>query len=1090
MFFRKLFILVLLLGILKHGRAQVGDPSSAPDPSKLKQQIPTSPEASALGKFGDIPVGLYTGVPNITAPLYTLKIKDFELPISLTYNSSGIKVEELAPNTGLGWALNAGGTISCSVNGMKDFLPGGFASPVLGDDYLPPYILNPDNLAYDNNQNGGGSVYQFAKRAADGTIDTQPDLFYYSIPGASGKFYIDQQRQIHPIPFSAIKITYNFTAGSFSIIDEGGRIFTFATTDGSSLGNNCGPPIVNGTNYLTKIQLPSGDIINFTYDPVNYSYDVQPTMSRKTLVPGYNGYETFDCNNIANHTINMNGVRLSAITSTAGHNIKFVYKNNRADLPGTQSLDSLVIRNADKTLYQYAFNYGYFGDVGSGPNYCRLKLTSIVNQNGAKYTLSYNETIPVVSRLSFAQDHWGYFNGKTSNNTLLPIEPDYGFFDGANREIDSAYSQMAVLKQITYPTGGYSKFNYEQNDYYFVGDEKVYNNYNYNTFGQNNQNTTTAFTIPVGTTVLKAIASFNDGSGPVSGPGAGNPPVDPPTQITISGDNGFFQSFYNGLTPDGTKGLNLTPGNYTISVNCNAAANGAFCKVSLMTATTQHIEKNKLIGGLRIQSIVDQASVNGNQEVKQYVYRQANYPTRSSGNVNFYPLYTTTSYRYQYGRVQPGGILDEEAVCKLNYETPNYVNYWKQSANSVYPLGSIKGGSVGYTFVTMLNGINGANGKNESTFTFVHNSGGSLTSPLVPFIDNDWQNGLLIKEVQYRNQGGTYQPIVNNQNFYSIQPESVFWNSHYDSATYQSNDYLRGRGVIIEYKRDERLCGALLFPAQFRVNDFRYVSEWVRSDSSKTVNYNYNNGVLIDSVISSKQVVYNNPAHLLPNIITMGTSRRTTVQTKNSYPQDYPIGTSAAIDSLVARHQIAIPLEKQTNNNGTTMTTKLAYKNWTTKITEPEFIQTQFNTSTLENRIQYLAYDDNANVISLTLFNGPLTVYLWGYNRQYPIAEVKNATYQSLIDVLGQTTINQLAGSNPGTDAQVRGLLSPLRTDSRLKNAQVTTYTYDPLVGMTSSTDPKGETTYYEYDSFQRLMNIKDKDGNIVKHMDYHYQGQ
>ena len=56
--------------------------------------------------------------------------------------------------------------------------------------------------------------------------------------------------------------------------------------------------------------------------------------------------------------------------------------------------------------------------------------------------------------------------------------------------------------------------------------------------------------------------------------------------------------------------------------------------------------------------------------------------------------------------------------------------------------------------------------------------------------------------------------------------------------------------------------------------------------------------------------------------------------------------------------------------------------------------------------------------------------------------------------------------------------------------AQMTTYTYDPLVGITSSTDANGQTTYYEYDGLQRLMNIKDQYGNIVKHMDYHYQGQ
>jgi len=56
--------------------------------------------------------------------------------------------------------------------------------------------------------------------------------------------------------------------------------------------------------------------------------------------------------------------------------------------------------------------------------------------------------------------------------------------------------------------------------------------------------------------------------------------------------------------------------------------------------------------------------------------------------------------------------------------------------------------------------------------------------------------------------------------------------------------------------------------------------------------------------------------------------------------------------------------------------------------------------------------------------------------------------------------------------------------------AQMTTYTYDPMMGMTSSTDAKNKITYYEYDPFQRLMNIKDQNGNIVKHTDYHYQGQ
>jgi YD repeat-containing protein len=57
-------------------------------------------------------------------------------------------------------------------------------------------------------------------------------------------------------------------------------------------------------------------------------------------------------------------------------------------------------------------------------------------------------------------------------------------------------------------------------------------------------------------------------------------------------------------------------------------------------------------------------------------------------------------------------------------------------------------------------------------------------------------------------------------------------------------------------------------------------------------------------------------------------------------------------------------------------------------------------------------------------------------------------------------------------------------------DAQMTTYTYDPVVGITSTTDAKNMTTYYEYDSFQRLMHIRDKDRNIIKSFCYNYAGQ
>jgi uncharacterized protein YjhX (UPF0386 family) len=55
--------------------------------------------------------------------------------------------------------------------------------------------------------------------------------------------------------------------------------------------------------------------------------------------------------------------------------------------------------------------------------------------------------------------------------------------------------------------------------------------------------------------------------------------------------------------------------------------------------------------------------------------------------------------------------------------------------------------------------------------------------------------------------------------------------------------------------------------------------------------------------------------------------------------------------------------------------------------------------------------------------------------------------------------------------------------------AQMTTYTYDPLIGITSQCDLNNRITYYVYDG-TRLTYIRDQDKNIVKKYCYKYNGQ
>lgn len=61
-----------------------------------------------------------TGTLGVNIPIYTLTEGNLSVPISLSYDGSGVLVESQASNVGLNWQLNAGGFISREVRGIPD----------------------------------------------------------------------------------------------------------------------------------------------------------------------------------------------------------------------------------------------------------------------------------------------------------------------------------------------------------------------------------------------------------------------------------------------------------------------------------------------------------------------------------------------------------------------------------------------------------------------------------------------------------------------------------------------------------------------------------------------------------------------------------------------------------------------------------------------------------------------------------------------------------------------------------------------------------------------------------------------------------
>ena len=101
-------------------------------PTELKQVGP-SPQAAAMTRYADAPVSYSLGLAQVSIPLYEIKSRSLTLPLSLSYNSSGVRVDEVSGPAGLNWNLEAGGVITRTVIGLPDETAApGRAPPNLG----------------------------------------------------------------------------------------------------------------------------------------------------------------------------------------------------------------------------------------------------------------------------------------------------------------------------------------------------------------------------------------------------------------------------------------------------------------------------------------------------------------------------------------------------------------------------------------------------------------------------------------------------------------------------------------------------------------------------------------------------------------------------------------------------------------------------------------------------------------------------------------------------------------------------------------------------------------------------------------------
>ena len=936
------------------------------------QAIPPSTDVAALGKYGQYPVALYNGLVQIEIPIHTIKLPLFNLPISLSYHASGVKVDDISTPTGLGWVLNAGGVITRTVKGRPDL---NFGSSGLMHDkqwLLNNYQANSDDkIAYLQ------TIYNNEK---NGAADTENDEFFYNFCGLSGSFRYDINGNMIQIPLTNNKIEYISGTNSFKITGSDGTIYGFTDKETSLYNINSSWISYTSSWYLSWIITTDNREIDFEYMTDNTSYtEYYPCFWMKI------------CRNPPTQAIDWSGLKcevsplrtdntllIKSISSPEG-NITFNYSGDRVDRRKYR-LTGINVRSKNFNLIKaFSLEHSYFtSNTGTGTYKYRLKLDKLIlfdsnsNQIG-NYQFGYNTSalLPTYFNYSmfqdpyqianvypyFGQDEWGYYNGVTTNKTLFIYRNEQNYTipeEQANRSVNSTYAQACILKKITYPTGGYTEFEYEGNKY-------------------------------------------------------------------TSGENA---------------------------------------------------------GGLRIKTVKSYSQQIPDTVIHSYQYENG------IGNITGWRR--TVGASYTQGEVVQE-LLPGSTSCG---QALRFFDYYFSLSN--VPLTHSGGAAIFYNKVTEFEGTpENSNGKTEYTFLYSSNDVEYVLidqNPLphkivIPrfdylYIERGWTRGYPSSTVVYKKLNGIFTQVKNTAYTYTTfkkQKSVVGFKSFANFST--MNKSVCGEVTSTTADGLYQYTDIPIETGLVKLTQVKETSYFDGNSASQTTTNFYNN--LDNQYEISATYQQNSDGSTLKKIF--------------KYPKDINLPPYTTMINRNMLSQVIITTDSI--NNKFLQENQTVYSSWSSPSSNPLIAPSsktiKRGTASKETEYTFHNYDIYSNPLYITKYGADPIVYLWSYNYQYPIAEIKNATYSDVTGKIAESTLNSIAAKNEPSVADST-TINNLRNS--LPNAQVTTYTYKPLVGMATATDPQGITTYYDYDAFGRLKatyyyenNDKSKK-RTVETYDYHYK--
>ncbi len=429
-------------------------------------------------------------------------------PITLSYHAGGIKYQQYDGEIGAGWSIGACGyRVSRTIKNRpdersvlydKNHLASLHDIP-LREQYLGGMVQINPNIQYDHGGANGTAPY----------YDGEYDQFLYLTPTTSAHFIITERSQLHGFQTAILEDTNDIVAvnGTVPVGSREGVITDLTVRDTQGIDYSFGGNGYNELNIfsewqyrtapvgwtLKQMRTPQGDVANFTYEPLTIINDpVRGDLftlvdATQFVGPGSDGMDFAQPRYERREETWQNILFIKKI-ETDYERVEFT---RSTEMYYKHLLKKIVITNkitsATKTI---TFNHKLL----KGHQLLTSVEIAVSGTTGTikKHSFAYHEPSSLMNSGTYP-DQWGYYT-YARDNMFYTLHDEFSncqfynqFLSGSgswnpaphtignyfnywrNRSGDPGTlnaTHIFSLKEITFPTGGTTSYEYELNQYY------------------------------------------------------------------------------------------------------------------------------------------------------------------------------------------------------------------------------------------------------------------------------------------------------------------------------------------------------------------------------------------------------------------------------------------------------------------------------------------------------------------------------------------------------------------------------------------------------------------------------------------------